>query len=44
MILGVVSRLYNQKGLDLLATIIPKLITNMNIQIALVGTGETSLQ
>ena len=44
MILGVVSRLYNQKGFDLLATIIPKLISNMNIQIALVGTGETSLQ
>jgi len=44
MILGVVSRLYEQKGLDILSAIVPQLMTNMNLQIALIGTGDASLQ
>ncbi len=44
MIFGVVSRLYEQKGLDLLSAIVPQLMTHMNLQIALIGTGEASLQ
>ena len=44
MILGVVSRLYEQKGLDLLSAIVPQLMSNLNIQLALIGTGEASLQ
>ena len=44
MILGVVSRLYEQKGLDILSAIVPQLMTHMNLQIALIGTGEASLQ
>ncbi len=43
-IFGVVSRLFDQKGLDLLAHIIDPLMANMNIQIALVGTGEEWLE
>ena len=44
MIMGVVSRLYEQKGLDILSDIVPQLMTHMNVQIALIGTGEASLQ
>ncbi|MBO6103135.1 MAG: glycogen synthase GlgA, partial [Opitutales bacterium] len=43
-IFGVVSRLYDQKGLDLLAHIIDPLMANMNIQIAVLGSGEPWLQ
>lgn len=41
---GVVARLSHQKGLDLLNTIIPRLMTEMNIQIVILGTGEQGLQ
>ena len=44
MVFGVVSRLYEQKGLDLLSAIVPRLMNNLNLQIALIGTGEASLQ
>jgi starch synthase len=40
----VVSRLANQKGLDLLTAITDRLMTDMRIQIAVLGTGEPSLE
>jgi len=41
---GVVSRLWHQKGLDLLAAIVPRLMEDMAIQIVLIGTGDPGLQ
>lgn len=41
---GVVSRLYDQKGLDLLADISQGLLDNMQIQIALLGNGDSALE
>lgn len=43
-VFGVVSRLFDQKGLDMLANIIDPLIANMDIQIALLGSGEKWLE
>ncbi|MBS1485665.1 MAG: glycogen synthase GlgA [Opitutales bacterium] len=43
-IFGVVSRLYEQKGLDLLAHIIDPIVSNMQVQFAILGSGEPSLQ
>jgi starch synthase len=37
---GVVSRLYHQKGLDLLAQSLPKLLTKNNFQLVLLGNGD----
>ncbi|MBN2735583.1 MAG: glycogen synthase GlgA [Spirochaetales bacterium] len=39
-VIGIVTRLVFQKGIDLLATIIDKLLEDMDIQIVLLGTGE----
>ena len=42
-ILGVIGRLTSQKGLDLVATIIPQLMT-MDLQLVILGTGEPELE
>ncbi len=41
---GVVSRLYDQKGLDLLPPIVHRLFEQHDLQIALLGTGERWLE
>ncbi len=41
---GVIARLTGQKGLDLLNTIIPRIMDQMKVQIVLLGTGEHGLQ
>jgi starch synthase len=43
-VFAVVSRLANQKGLDLLAAIGDRLMADMRIQIAVLGTGERWLE
>ncbi|MGK0176858.1 MAG: starch synthase [Lentimonas sp.] len=43
-IFSVVARLFGQKGIDLLAAIADRLMTNMQIQIAVLGTGEAWLE
>ena len=43
-VFSVVSRLFSQKGIDLLATIANRLMDDMQIQIAILGTGETWLE
>jgi starch synthase len=42
-LLGAIARLTSQKGLDLVATIIPKLI-KMDLQLIILGTGEPKLE
>lgn len=42
-LLGVVSRLYEQKGLDWLAKIIPQL-KKQNVQVVILGTGDKKLE
>jgi len=41
---GAVSRLYHQKGLDLLADALPSLVTNSNIQFIILGSGDEKLE
>lgn len=43
-VFGVVSRLYSQKGLDLLAAIIPRIMAEMEVQIIILGTGDSGLE
>ena len=43
-IFGVVSRLYEQKGLDMLSQIAQALVNNMKIQIVVLGSGESWLE
>ena len=42
-LLGVIARLTSQKGLDLVATIIPELMA-MDLQLVMLGTGEPELE
>ena len=42
-LLGVIARLTSQKGLDLVATIIPQLMA-MDLQLVILGTGEPELE
>jgi len=42
-VLGVIARLTSQKGLDLVATIIPQLMA-MDLQLVILGTGEPGLE
>ncbi|MDR2863479.1 MAG: glycogen synthase GlgA [Puniceicoccales bacterium] len=41
---GVVARLYEQKGLDLLAAILPELLGRARMQVVLLGAGEKYLE
>lgn len=43
-IFGVIARLYEQKGLDVLAKILPHLLNNLPIQFILLGSGELALE
>lgn len=41
---GVVARLASQKGLDLLADALPKVMSEMDVQVALLGSGDNALE
>ncbi len=43
-VFGVVSRLVDQKGLDLLAECAPRVLRDMRVQIALIGSGDPVLE
>jgi starch synthase len=43
-VIGVVSRLAGQKGLDLLAQCIEAVVNNMQVQFAILGSGEKGLE
>jgi starch synthase len=43
-IIGVVSRLVGQKGLDLLAQAIDRIVSQMQVQFAVLGSGEKDLE
>jgi starch synthase len=43
-VLGIISRLYDQKGLDIFANILPKLFKNLSIQVVLLGNGDAALE
>ncbi|MDR0742385.1 MAG: glycogen synthase GlgA [Puniceicoccales bacterium] len=43
-IFGVVSRFFHQKGLDILCDILPDVLRNMNVQFAVLGSGEQHLE
>ena len=43
-LLGVVGRLVDQKGLHLLAEILPRLLATMHLQVVLLGSGEKYLE
>lgn len=43
-VIGVVSRLAGQKGLDLLAEAIEPILTNMRVQFVLLGSGDSQLE
>ena len=44
MLIGMVGRITNQKGIDLLESVMDELLSNARIQIAVLGTGQTSLE
>ena len=41
---GIVSRLYEQKGLDLLRTVVPQIMDKLDAQIVVLGAGESDLE
>lgn len=43
-VFGVVARLVSQKGLDLLADALPRVLATMRVQFALLGSGEEGLE
>jgi starch synthase len=43
-LLGIVARLYEQKGLDIFANILPGLLEKLTLQVVLLGNGESSLE
>lgn len=43
-IIGVISRLVHQKGLDLLAQVIEPIVHNMHVQFAILGSGDKGLE
>ena len=43
-VFGVIARLYDQKGLDLLADILPDLLERAHLQVALLGSGDSDLE
>ncbi len=43
-LIGVVSRLVSQKGLDLLAATIERIVNDMRVQIVIVGAGDKGLE
>lgn len=44
MMLGIVTRLTNQKGMDLIASVLDELLADARIQIAVLGTGQTDYE
>ncbi len=44
LLFGVVARLYEQKGIDLLADIIPRMMEQMIVQLVILGNGDTELE
>jgi starch synthase len=43
-IIGIVSRLYSQKGLDLLQHILPRILTSMEVNFVVLGSGDKQLE
>lgn len=43
-VFGIVSRLADQKGLDLLAAVLPDLLSRADMQVALLGSGDPQLE
>jgi starch synthase len=43
-IIGIISRLVHQKGLDLLAQVIEPIVHNMHVQFAILGSGDKALE
>ena len=43
-LIGVVSRFADQKGLDMLADVIEEIVNNMQVQFAILGSGDKSLE
>ncbi|MDR1890906.1 MAG: glycogen synthase GlgA [Puniceicoccales bacterium] len=43
-IFGVVSRFFHQKGLDILCNILPDVLKNMDVQFAILGSGDQHLE
>ena len=44
MLIGMVGRMTNQKGIDLVESVLDELLSSARIQIAVLGTGQTGLE